>query len=73
MIIFLSLDFFVLFCSMELLIGYLEIFPLEKGVRWVRWGGQMGRSLYTMGGRSKRTSSYYRGRGQILAISVHAY
>ena len=66
MIIFLSLDFFVLFCSMELLIGYLEIFPSEKGVRWVG-------ALTQWGGRSKRTCAYDGGRGQILAISVHAY
>ena len=39
MIILLSLKWFTVFFSMELLIGYLKTFPLEMGGGGVRWVG----------------------------------
>ena len=42
---------------MNLLIGYLKAFPLEME------GVQTGKSIYRMGGHSKRTCAYDGGRG----------
>ena len=53
---------------MELLFGYLKTLPLEMGR-----GGQMGKSTYTIGGRSKRTCAYNGGGGQTLAIFERKY
>ena len=46
MIIFLSLKYFTVCFSIELLIGCLKIFPLEIGA-----GRQLGKSTYPMGGQ----------------------
>ena len=59
MITFLSLKCSTVFFSMELLISCLKTFSLEMG----GGEGQMGRSRYAMGGRSKRTCTYDGERG----------
>ena len=51
--IFLFLKSSTVFCSMELLIGYIKIFLLEMR------GGQRGKNFYAIeGGCSKRTCAY---------------
>ena len=45
------------FCSIELLIGCVNRFPLEIG------GGKMGMSTYAMGGRSECPCAYDGGGG----------
>ena len=66
MIISLSLKCFTLFFFVELLIGYLKIFPLGMG-------GQMGKSTYGMGVvASVRVCTMGEG-GQIFAILVRTY
>ena len=54
MIISLSVKCFTVFFSIELLIGYSKIFPLEMGggIKWVR------EYVRNKGGRSKCTCAY---------------
>ena len=63
MIIFVSLRYFTVLFSVELLNGYFKKFRLEI------WKGQVGKSTYLVGGCSKRTSACH-GRGGVVKFSL---